>query len=137
LATEQLDLFDGGEDGPAVVSVMEDGIGRVLYSKGGGWRARYTGSRYGWQFDRLTATPELHRYWTGRRRSELMWEIADVWEQWEPDLPYGMEHVHDRELAESLVVALSDRHGDDPRWLIDYAAAALDEEHRVHWLTGR
>lgn len=135
LAVEQLDLFT--DDAPGVVSVMEDGVGRVLYSRGGGWRARYTGSRYGWQIDRLTARPELHTYSTGRDRRERMWEIRTEWEQWEPDLPYGVEHVHDRDLAAELVVGYSDAHGDDPNWLIDYAAAALDEQHRVHWLTGR
>lgn len=137
LAVEQLDLFEGGDDGPSVVSVMEDGIGRVLYTRAGGWRARYTGSRYGWQIDRLTATPTLHRYSTGRWRTALVWEIENVWEQWEPDLPFGTEHVQDRELAAALLVAFSARHGDDPGWLLDYCDGALRESGHGLRVVGR
>lgn len=115
LAVEQLDLWN---ESPVVVSTVEDGIGRVLYSLGGGWRARYTGSRYGWQIDRATTYLERHRYWVARGRSVVMTEPVLVWEAWEPELPYGVEHVHDRDLAVALLTGFSDRHGDDPDWLV-------------------
>lgn len=96
MTAEQLDLWG---DEP-VLSRDVPGIGRVLLSPAGGWRARWTGHRYGWQLDRA-----------------ITWPGCRGWEPWEPDLPYGMEHVLDRDYAVSLIAGLVARHGDDPRWL--------------------
>ncbi|HEY6014324.1 MAG TPA: hypothetical protein VIU37_09960 [Candidatus Limnocylindrales bacterium] len=102
MGAQQLDFWDESD---TVLSEQVPGIGRVLTTPGGGWRARWTGTRFGWQFDRaITWTA-----WTGRRYSG--------WEPWEPDLPYGVEHVLDRGWAVELVAAFAARLGDDPGWL--------------------
>lgn len=93
-AIEQLDLL-ADPDSP-VRSEYRPRLGRILFTIGGGWRARWTGPRFGWVFDRA---------------------IRDTWESWEPTLAYGVEHVLDRTHAETILASLVTVHGDDPRWL--------------------
>lgn len=113
-AAEQLDLWGTVE---AVTSRYEPGVGRVLFTPNESWRARWTGVRYGWQIDRRITWSEPHRYWTGFEESEIRWEERTAWEGWEPDLPYGVEHILDRDAAVAALTALVDRHGDDHGWL--------------------
>lgn len=94
---EQLDLFTADARPSVVLARTLPGIGRVLDTRRGGWRARWTGDRWGWCF----------------YRSIGKWG----WESWEPTLPFGVEHVLDRDTAERILTDLVDAYGDDPRWL--------------------
>ena len=94
---EQLDLLALiGDPVPTVRLTYEPG-GTYLVTAGGGWRAKWTGSRWGWVFYRLA----------------LPWG----WESWEPELPYGVDHVEDRAEAIRLLEKWVKVHGDDPRWI--------------------
>lgn len=118
---DQLDLWGTTEP---VLSTVEPGIGRVLTTPGGGWRARYTGSRYGWQIDRAITWVERHRQWTGPFRWAMIPTEVSGWESWEPELPHGVEHVQTREMAVDLIVEFALRLGDDPDWLLRRHPAA-------------
>lgn len=114
---EQLDLWGGVE---TFRSVHVPDVGRCLLSPGGGWRARYTGSRHGWQIDRRITWFEPHRLWIGPWRSRVIFEHRADWEGWEPDLPYGVDHIYDRAGAVATLEDLVARYGDDPHWLDRY-----------------
>ena len=86
--TMQLDFFT-----TTTVSKTLPQWGRVITSPRDNWRARWTGDRNGWVFNR---------------------RIVDEWETWEPDLPYGVMHVRDHTTAEQVVTDLIDRYGDTP-----------------------
>jgi len=115
----QLDLWGGIE---TVHSVHVPGIGRCLLTINGGWRARYTGTRFGWQIDRRITWAEPHYLWDDPWAAEPRTVLEDRsdWEGWEPELPYGIEHIYDRATAVATLEALVDRHGDNPRWLDSY-----------------
>lgn len=116
LAVEQLDLYT--LDTPdRILSDWQPRLGRVLYTRGGGWRARWTGPRFGWVFDRAITWLEETSSWLGRRWGEPDIVVVAGWESWEPDLPYGEEHVTDRAQAEAILRACVTSHGDDPDWL--------------------
>lgn len=92
----QLDLLSDPL-GPEVITVHVPGIGRVLETPGGGWRARYTGSRWGWVFYRA---------------------FDGGWESAEPDLPHGVDHVDRRDDAVRILEEFAGRYGDDPDWQV-------------------
>jgi hypothetical protein len=118
----QLHLFGPGE---TVHSEHVPGIGRCLLTPGGGWRARYTGARYGWQIDRRITWLEPHHVWMTpwADEPELVLEGRADWEGWEPELPYGVEHITDRAGAVAALEQLVLDHGDDPHWLDRYHRA--------------
>lgn len=105
---EQLDLFVevAHEAPPPMRRVEVQGLGWVLQTAGGGWRARFTGERWGWVFMRC-----LGPY---------------GWESWEPALPYGHVAVLDRGEAMHLLAAEVARHGDAPvpTWMRPYLVPA-------------
>lgn len=86
---QQLDLF-----GPAsgTTSLVLPGGGRAIETDAGAWRAKWTGSRYGWTYYRLTSSG---------------------WEPWEPELPFGQSHVYDRDQAEDVLIREARRYGDE------------------------
>lgn len=97
-APEQLDVFDMLDIRPDIDLQRGDNGSLCLTTHGKGWRARWTGSRWGWVFDRSTAP----------------WG----WETWEPDLPYGVDQVDTEADAREVLRWCVERHGDDPQWLI-------------------
>ena len=86
----QLDLYTNDT---TTQSVIRPGIGRVIESERGAWRARYTGHRWGWCLYRDTTTG---------------------WETWEPNLPYGTAHIRTRDQAVEILTQEIRRHGDTP-----------------------
>lgn len=68
-----------------------------LVTAGNGWRARWTGTRWGWIF---------------QRNSDQF-----GWETWEPDLPHGVEQVNTEADARDYLDRCVRVHGDDPAWL--------------------
>jgi len=86
----QLDLFTH----TAATSRTIPEWGRCITSPADTWRAKWAGTRWGWTF---------HRYTDEGR-----------WESWEPELPYGLAHVLDRVMAETLIAGLVNRYGDRP-----------------------
>lgn len=100
---QQLDLFSftENEPDPEVLLVRERGA-TFLVTRGGGWRAKWTGSRWGWVFERLSAP----------------WG----WESWEPELQFGQDHVTTAEEATEHLMSYRTEHGDDPQWLARRAA---------------
>lgn len=93
----QLDLLSD-QLGPEVRTVHVPGLGRVLETPEGAWRARYTGCRWGWVFYRALVLED------GR----------PDWESVEPSLPYGVDHVERRDEAIRVLEEFADRHGDRP-----------------------
>lgn len=71
-----------------------------LVTRHNGWRAKYTGSRWGWVFQRNTP-----------------WG----WETWEADLPFGVEIVDTEADAREVLGWCVEAHGDDPDWLTKLA----------------
>lgn len=117
---QQLDLFN--DNATPVCGEYRPGMGRVLYTAAGGWLARWTGERWGWVFYRAIMWNEPQHEWLGSRWS---WQPHNVvhteWETWEPNLPFGVEHVADRPTATALLEGLVVSYGDDPAWLLHRA----------------
>lgn len=67
----------------------------MIETPGRGWRARDTGGKWGWVFYRAD---------------------GDVWESWEPDLPFGVAHVGTRRQAVQILGEWVSRLGDTPYW---------------------
>jgi hypothetical protein len=93
ILTEQLDLFTDGAPAPVI---PHGPSGHDYVTRGRGWRTRWLGHRFGWTFYRA---------------------IGSGWEPWEPDLPYGVAHVTDRDTALDIVAGWAATFGDDPWWL--------------------
>ena len=88
--TAQLDLFH-----VPLATVHARGVGKVIQTEGGGWRARDTGGRFGWVFYRAD---------------------GDDWETWEPELPHGMSYCLTQDMATQLLTQWVERFGDTPYW---------------------
>lgn len=86
----QLDLYAPDE---STGFLVRPGLGRLIESTNGAWRARYTGDRWGWCLYRNTTTG---------------------WESWEPNLPYGTSHIQTRDEAVQILTQEIRRHGDTP-----------------------
>ncbi|HMM95377.1 hypothetical protein [Phycicoccus sp.] len=94
---EQLDILEALGVTDEIDDKRVDGH-RMLTTKGKGWRAKWTGSRWGWVFQRQTA--------------------PFGWETWEPDLPFGVELVETEADARDYLTRCVAVHGDDPQWLV-------------------
>jgi hypothetical protein len=71
--------------------------GRAEATPGLGWAARDTGQPHGWVFYRAAR-----------------WRGSGYWETYDPDLPYGIGHITDRDDALGLLARLADTYGDRP-----------------------
>lgn len=85
--TAQMDLFNPTSN---LTTAVVPGLGEVIESVGGAWRAQWF--RWGWCLY--------------RRRSD------GGWDTWEPDLPYGQAYITDRLDAEHHLEAEIARYGD-------------------------
>lgn len=94
--TEQVDLYDLLGITPGIERKRLNGH-LHLVTAGHGWRARWTGSRWGWVFQRNS--------------------VQFGWETWEPDLPHGVEQVDTEADARAYLERCVHVHGDDPAWL--------------------
>lgn len=86
--TAQLDMFNPTSH---LTTVNVPGLGEVIESVGGSWRAQWF--RWGWCLYRLTSRG---------------------WESWEPDLPIGQAYLESRTDAEAHLEAEIAKHGDYP-----------------------
>ena len=86
--TAQLDMFNPTS---SLTTVNVPGLGEVIESVGGCWRAQWF--RWGWCLYRRTTLG---------------------WESWEPDLPVGQAHLETRDDAEHHLEVAIAKHGDRP-----------------------